>query len=67
MAFLDSFKKNNKTYLVLISIGFVVVIFNNIIQFLSYMVSDKRLALLSITSFIIVIIYAFRNKEEVLK
>ncbi|MDP4012121.1 MAG: hypothetical protein Q8R00_00750 [Candidatus Nanoarchaeia archaeon] len=67
MAFLDSFKKNELRYVILLATGAVVLVFNNLLQFLDMVMRYKWLILLSPICLLYLIVYMLKNKEEVFK
>ncbi len=67
MAFLDSFKKRETLYILVLAAGVVIVLLNNLLQFVNYLLASRWLNLLSLILYLCTIIYIIQHKEEVLK
>ena len=66
MSFLNSFRKKEKIYITVISFTSSVLIINETFQILDLWYKNKWIILLTIITFIIISIYCFYNKEEVI-
>lgn len=67
MNFLDTFKKRKFTYALLLATGLTVLIVNNIFQLLTYMNQDKRIILLTILTFTVLMNYIAIYKKEIFR
>lgn len=67
MAFLDSFKKNERLYILILSAGVAVLLLNNLVQFFEIVIQNKWLSLLSLIVFFLTLIYVIKNREEVFR
>lgn len=57
MVFLDNFKKNPVTYIVLLTGSLTILVINNLFQFLQ-LIKNRWILLLSATTFILILGYA---------
>jgi len=63
VAFLDSLKRNKRTYAVLLALGMTILVINNFFQFLDFIVRDWKILLLSFIVFTLLIVYLAMNRE----
>jgi len=65
MSFLDTLKKREGIYITLLSIGIVILVINNLFQFIDLVLKNKWILLLSSLSFVWIVIYLKKHKKEV--